>query len=134
MAEKSAPKRRTSRQAMAEIVAETEKSVAERKQAEAKPEDRVAAKAAAEAVVTAEALSSEGVVGLISELKSAMTRTLTQLSDRLEEEIGKYSRVCRAIAAKESELQELADSRDRRPGNRRFGQHQAIGQPAATLR
>ena len=52
-------------------------------------------------------ISSEGVVHLIGELKSTMTRTLTQLSDRLEEEIGKYGRICRAIAAKESELKEI---------------------------
>jgi hypothetical protein len=36
-----------------------------------------------------------------------MTRTLTQLSDRLEEEIGKYSRIRRAIEAKDNELKEI---------------------------
>ena len=77
------------------------------RRAEAKPEERIAAKAVSEAVAAADALSSEGVVRLIGELKSTMTRTLTQLSDRLEEEIGKYSRICRAIAAKESELKEI---------------------------
>lgn len=107
MAERAAPKRRSSRQAMAEIVADAEKVVAQRKEAEAKPEDRIAAKIVTEAVAAADALSSEGVVRSISELKSAMTRTLTQLSDRLEEEIGKYDRICRAIAAKETELKEI---------------------------
>ncbi len=94
---------------MAELVAEAEKAVAERKEAEAKPEDRVAAKAAAEAVAAADALSSEGVVRLIGELKSTMARTLTELSDRLEEEIGKYSRLCRAVAAKDSELKRFTN-------------------------
>jgi hypothetical protein len=92
---------------MAELVADAEKTVAERKESEAKPEERIAAKAVGEAVAVADALSSEGVVRLIGELKSTMLRTLTQLSDRLEEEIGKYSRVCRAIAAKDSELEEI---------------------------
>jgi hypothetical protein len=92
---------------MAELVAEAEKAVAQRNETEAKPEERIAAKAVSEAVAVADALSSEGVVRLIGELKSTMTRTLTQLSDRLEEEIGKYSRICRAIAAKESELKEI---------------------------
>jgi hypothetical protein len=92
---------------MAELVADAEKAVAERKESEAKPEERIAAKAVAEAVAVAAALSSEGVVRLIGELKSTMLRTLTQLSDGLEEEIGKYSRVCRAIAAKDNELQEI---------------------------
>jgi hypothetical protein len=107
MAEKATPKRRSSRQAMTELVADTEKAVAQRKEAEAKPEERIAAKAVREAVAVADTLSSEGVVRLISELKSTMARTLTQISDRLEEEIGKYSQVCRAIVAKESELQEI---------------------------
>ena len=110
MAERAAPKRRASRQAMAELVADAEKAVAQRKEAEAKPEERIAAKAVSEAVAVADAISSEGVVRLIGELKSTMTRTLTQLSDRLEEEIGKYSRICRAIAAKDERVE--GDLRD----------------------
>ena len=107
MAEKAAPKRRSSRQAMVELVAEAEKAVAERKETEAKPEERIAAKAVRDAVAVADALSSEGVVRSIGEMKSTIARTLTQLSDRLEEEIGKYGQICRAIAAKESELKEI---------------------------
>jgi hypothetical protein len=107
MAEKAAPKRRSSRQVMAELVGDAEKGIAQRKETEAKPEERIAAKSVSEAVAAADAISSEGVVHLISELKSTMTRTLTQLSDRLEEEIGKYARICRAITAKESELKEI---------------------------
>jgi hypothetical protein len=107
MAEKAAPKRRSSRQAMVEIVAEAEKTVAERKETEAKPEERIAANVVAGAVAVADALSSDGVVRSIGELKSTIARTLTQLSDRLEDEIGKYSQICRAITAKDSELKEI---------------------------
>ena len=110
MAEKAAPKRRSSRQAMVEIVAEAEKNVAQRKETEAKPEDRIAAKTVRDAVTAADALSSDGVVRSIGELKSAIARTLTQLSDRLEEEIGKYGQICRAIAAKDSRV--AGDLRD----------------------
>jgi hypothetical protein len=92
---------------MVEIVAEAEKAVAERKESEAKPEERIAANAVRDAVAVADALSSDGVVRSIGELKSTIARTLTQLSDRLEEEIGKYGQICRAIAAKESELQDI---------------------------
>ena len=74
MAERGAPKRRSSRQAMAEIVADAEKVVAQRKEIEVKPEERIAAKAVSEAVAAADAISSEGVVHLIGELKSTMTR------------------------------------------------------------
>jgi len=109
MAEKTTTKRRSSRQAMVDLVAEAEKSVAERQEADAKPEQRAAAKAVSEAVASADALSSEDVVRSISELKSTITRTLAQVSDRLEGEVGKYSQVRRAIAAKEAELQEIYD-------------------------
>ena len=107
MAEKAAPKRRSPRQTMVESVAAAEKAVAERKETEAKPEERIAAKTVRDAVAAADALSGESVVRSIGDLKSTIARTLTQLSDRLEEEIGKYSQICRAIAAKESELQEI---------------------------
>jgi DNA repair exonuclease SbcCD ATPase subunit len=92
---------------MVEMVAETEKAVAQRKEIEAKPEERIVAKVVRDAVAVADALSSDGVVRSIGELKSTIARTLTQLSDRLEEEISKYSQICRAITAKESELQEI---------------------------
>ena len=107
MAERATSKRRPTRQAVAELVAEAEKTVAERKLADAKPEERAAAKAVADAVAVAEALSSDGVVRSIGELKSTITRTLTQLSERLEEEVGKYSQIRRAIDAKEAELKEI---------------------------
>jgi hypothetical protein len=107
MAEKSTAKKRPSRQAVAELVAEAEKNVAERKEAEAKPEERAAVRSIADAVAVADALSSEGAVRAIAELKSTITRTLVQLSDRLEEEAGKYNQVRRAIDAKEVELKEI---------------------------
>ena len=107
MAEKTTSKRRSSRQAVVEVVAEAEKAAAGRKEAEAKPEERIAAKAVSQAVAVADAISSEDVVRSIAELKSTITRTLTQLSDRLEEEVNKFSQVRRAIAAKDAELAEI---------------------------
>ena len=107
MAERATSKRRPTRQAVAELVAEAEKNVAERKLAEAKPEERAAAKAVSEAVAVADALSSDGVVRSIGELKSTIARTLTQLSERLEDEVGKYNQIRRAIDAKEAELKEI---------------------------
>ena len=107
MAEKTTPKKRASRKAMVELVSDTEKAVAERQEAEAKPEERLAAKEIREAVAVADALSSEDVVRSIGEMKSTIARTLAQLADRLEEEIGKYGQIRRAIAAKDAELQEI---------------------------
>jgi len=67
MAEKTAAKKRPSRQVMAELVGDAEKAVAQRKEVEAKPEERIAAKAVGEAVAAADAISGDGVVRLISE-------------------------------------------------------------------
>ncbi len=92
---------------MVELVGAAEKAIAEQKEAEAKPEERLAAKGVREAVAVADALSSEDVVRSIGEMKSTIARTLAQLADRLEEEIGKYGQIRRAIAAKDAELQEI---------------------------
>ena len=107
MAEKTTPKKRSPRKAMVELVADAERAVAERKETEAKPEERLAARTIREAVTVADALSSEDLVRSIGEMKSTIARTLAQLADRLEEEIGKYGQIRRAIAAKDAELQEI---------------------------
>jgi hypothetical protein len=107
MAEKSATKKRPPRQQMLEALAETEKSVAERREAQARPEEKVEQRLATQAVVVADELSTEGVGKAISELKSVVGRMLTQLSDRLEEQVSRYVQVQRAIVAKDSELKEI---------------------------
>ena len=107
MAEKTTPKKRSSRKTMVELISDTEKAVAERQEAEAKPEERRVAKDVREAVTVADALSSEDSVRSIGETKATIARTLAQLADRLEEEIGKYSQIRHAIAAKDAELQEI---------------------------
>src|SRR5215212_4063472 len=105
MAEKASPaKKRPPRQQMLEALAETEKSVAERREAQARPEEKVEAKLAAQAVAVADELSTEGVGKSISELKSVVGRMLSQLSDRLEEQVSRYVQIQRAIVAKDAEL------------------------------
>lgn len=110
MAEKAPPRKRPTapaRQQMLEALSETEKQVAERREADARPEERLEAKAAREAVAMAEVLSTEGVVKAISDLRGTVGKTLAQLSDRLEEEVAKYVQIQRAIAAKTAELKEI---------------------------
>src|SRR6202034_2245362 len=87
--------------------AETARQVEERKDADARPEDRLEAKAVRDAVTAADAVSTEGVVKSIGELRSTIGKTLAQLSDKLEEEVGKYVQIQRAILAKEAELKEI---------------------------
>jgi hypothetical protein len=108
--EKPAAKKRSassSRQQMLETYAQTVKEVEDRGEGQAKPEERLEARNVREAVVAADALSTEGVVKSIGELRSTIGKTLAQLSDRLEEEVSKYVQIQRAILAKEAELKEI---------------------------
>jgi|SRR5579859_2365642 len=108
MAEKTpAKKKAPPRQQMLEGLAETEKAVAARREAQAKPEERIEARNVAQAVGVADELSTEGVVKSISELKSVVGKTLSQLSDRLEEQVSRYVQIQRAIVAKDAELKEI---------------------------
>jgi len=108
MAEKStAAKKKPARQQMLEAVAEAEKTVAERREAMASPEEKVEARAAAGAVAAADELSTRGVVQSVGELRSSVGKMLSDLSDRLEEQVARYVQVQRAIAAKEQELREI---------------------------
>lgn len=110
MAEKSTPKKKAPpRQQMLDALAETEKTVAERREAQAKPEERLEARAAAQAVAAADQLSTEGVVKSIGELRGVIGKMLTQLSDRLEEQVARYVQIQRAIVAKDVELKEIYD-------------------------
>jgi hypothetical protein len=107
MAEKATAKKRPPRQQMLEVLAETEKNVAERREAASRPEDRAEAKAVATAVALAEDLSTQGVTESIGELKSTLSKTLTGISDRLEEQVARYVQMQRAITAKDQELKEI---------------------------
>lgn len=111
MAEKSTTtkKKAPPRQQMLEALAESERSVAERKEAQAKPEERIAARDVAQAITAADELSTEGVVKSIGDLKSVVSKMLTQLSDRLEEQVARYVQIQRAIVAKDAELKEIYD-------------------------
>lgn len=108
MAEKATTsKKRPARQQVLEALAEAEKTVAERREAQAKPEEKIEARAVAQAVAAADELSTEGVVKSIGELRSVVARMLTQLSDRLEEQVARYVQIQRAIVAKDAELKEI---------------------------
>lgn len=107
MAEKTASKKRPARQQMLEAVAESEKAVTERREVAGTPEEKLATKAITEAVTAAEELSNRGVVQSIGELKSSIGRLLGELSDRLEEQVARYTQVQKAIIAKENELKDI---------------------------
>jgi len=83
------------------------KQMEAQREAELKPEKKIEEKKAKEVIQVAESLSSEGVAKEISNLKIETSKTLAQISDRLEEEVNKFRAIQSAIALKEKELQEL---------------------------
>ncbi|MEW6377374.1 MAG: hypothetical protein AB1502_16480 [Thermodesulfobacteriota bacterium] len=83
------------------------KQLEAQREAELKPEKRMEEKKAKEVIQVAESLSSEGIAKEVSHLKMETGKILAQISDQLEEEIGKFKAVQNAIVLKEKELQEL---------------------------
>lgn len=83
------------------------KKLQEKQERLLEPEKRVEQKAVAQALKTADSLSTEGVVKGIGQLKAEVSTLLTQVSDRLEGEVHKYKALQKAIEAKEKDLAEV---------------------------
>jgi hypothetical protein len=106
------PKRITmknTKKEMLEAYNEILQQLKERRAAELKPEEEIAEKKIKEAVEVTDSLSTEGIVQEVSTLRLEIGGLLGQLSDRLEEEVGKYRQVQQAVEAKQKELQEIYD-------------------------
>lgn len=83
------------------------KQLKERRESELRPERKLEEKRKKEVVEVADSLSSEGVVRGISNLKVEIGKMLTEISDKLEEEVNKFRGIQKAIEVKENELQEV---------------------------
>ena len=86
---------------------ELQKQLQERRETEAKPEEKIKEKKDKEAVQVAEELSTEGVGREVGNLKSEVSKILGELSDKIDEEIGKFRQVKKAVEVKEQELAEI---------------------------
>ena len=92
---------------MLEAYNEVLQQLREKRAVELKPEEEIEEKKIKEAVEVTDSLSTEGIVQEVSTLKLEVGRLLSQLSDRLEEEVSKYRQVRQAVEAKQKELQEI---------------------------
>ncbi len=92
---------------MLEAYNEVLQQLKEKRAVELRPEKAIEEKKIEEAVGVTDSLSTEGIVQEVSTLKLEIGRLLGQLSDRLEEEVGKYRQVRQAVEAKQNELQEI---------------------------
>ncbi|MDQ3667707.1 MAG: hypothetical protein M3410_14265, partial [Acidobacteriota bacterium] len=70
---------------MLEAYNEVLKQLQQKREAELKPKERLEEKAVRQTVASADALSTDGIVKEIGNLKSEMGKMLAQLSDRLED-------------------------------------------------
>ncbi|MBN1380393.1 MAG: hypothetical protein JXA41_01835 [Deltaproteobacteria bacterium] len=83
------------------------KQLQEKREGELKPEKKVEEKKDKEAIKSSEALTAEGVVTEIGALKLDIGKTLSRISDQLEDQVNKLATIQHAITAKEKEIQEL---------------------------
>jgi hypothetical protein len=98
---------KSTKKEMLEAYNEVLQQLKEKRAVELKPEVEIEEKKIKEAVEVTDALSTEGIVREVSTLKLEIGRLLSQLSDRLEEEVSKYRQVQQAIEAKQQELQDI---------------------------
>jgi hypothetical protein len=111
MPEKLPPAKKLSdkntKQEMLEAYHSLAKQLEEKRGAELAPERRIEEKRAEEAVKVAVAIDPEGIDKDICSLKAEIGKMLADVSDRLAAESSKFRSIQKAVASKESELQEL---------------------------
>lgn len=98
---------KNTKEEMLEAYNEVLQQLKEKRAAELKPEEEIEEKKIKGAVEVTDSLSTEGIVREVSTLKLEIGGLLTQLSDRLEEEVSKYRQVKQAVEAKQQELQDI---------------------------
>lgn len=98
---------KSTKKEMLEAYNEVLQQLKEKRAAELKPEVEIEEKKIKEAVEVTDSLSTEGIVREVSTLRFEVGGLLSQLSDRLEEEVSKYRQVQQAVEAKQKELQDI---------------------------
>lgn len=108
--EKTTTKKRaakSTKQETMEAYREALERAQEKEEGELSPEKKLQEKKAKEVMQVAEAMSAEGIVGEINNLKLEIGRLLSRIAAGLEEEVAKYDKIKKAIEVKEQELKEL---------------------------
>ena len=91
------------------------KQLREKEESELKPEKRMEEKRVAEVLKTAESVATDGVAAHIGGLKTEIGQMLGQVSDKLETEAAKLSKVQQAAQIEEKELHERSTASKRKP-------------------
>ena len=107
------------------------KQMQEKDEAELKPEKKLEEKKQKEAVQVALALPSDGASREIADLKLEINKMLTQIADKLDDEVSKFRKIEEAVRFKEKELEELYGI-EKSAVSRRA--HRSTGQKAGGVR
>lgn len=97
----------STKQEMMEAYNSLLKQLQEKEKVELKPEAVIEKKKGREAIEVADALSLEGIVKEVGDLRLNIGKMLTQVSDSLQEEVQKYKKVKDAVEMREKELEEI---------------------------
>jgi len=92
------------KQEMLEAYNRVLKELKEKEKAELEPRKKVELKKQEKVIKTTDTLTADGVFKAINDLKIEIGKILSQLPEKLEEEIGKYNSIKQAIEIKENEL------------------------------
>ncbi len=79
----------------------------EQKKSQLKPDEHIREKEKQEVVKVADSISTDEIITEVSKIKSHTGKLLSELSERLEQEVQKYNQVKKAIEEKENELKEI---------------------------
>lgn len=97
----------STKQEMLDAYNELLRQLQEKRETELKPEEKLEEKTVKKVVEVADALSTEGIVKEIGNLRAEIGKMLAQLSDKLEGEVKKYGEIKQAVDVKEKDLQEI---------------------------
>jgi hypothetical protein len=95
------------KQEMLDAYATVVKQLKEKEEGELRPEKKIEEKRVADVLKVAEGVSTDGIATHVAGLKTEIGKTLSQVSDKLEAEAEKLSKVQQAVGIKEGELREL---------------------------
>jgi hypothetical protein len=101
------PSLKSTKQELLDAYNEMRQQLEEKDKTQLKPEQRVQEKKEAQVLAAVTATTAEGVIQKINQLKQEMTRTLSDLGDKLASEVEKYNQVQQAIDIKEKEVKEV---------------------------
>jgi hypothetical protein len=106
-ADSAEPSLKSTKQELLDAYSQMREQLEEKDKTQLKPEQKVQEKREAQVLTAVKAVTADGVIQKIDQLKQEMARTLADLGAKLAAEVEKYDQVQQAIDIKEKELAEV---------------------------